>query len=63
MAMSRKDYVAVADVFRHLHNLDFTDRTPEEMRVSAVFALNDIFKENNPNFDSDKFLDACCIYK
>jgi len=55
--MSRKDYVAIAAI---LHDID-TEYDDGEEAVVRVIAreLADYFKSDNPNFDRDRFYEAC----
>jgi len=46
--MNKKDYVKVAKVIKD---------APATMAL--IFALMDIFEEDNPRFDRDIFLEAC----
>lgn len=54
MAMSRKDYVAIADAIANANRGEHTV-TREEVacRIASVFAAD------NPRFDRGRFLTAC----
>ena len=48
--MTRKDYVLIAEVLAD-HSANLPD--------GLVFDLCELFYEDNPNFDSGKFFQAC----
>ena len=55
--MTRKHYRKIADIIRvHTENA-----TPEELAVAASIAVNltDVLRDDNPNFDIERFLVAC----
>lgn len=55
--MTRKHYRKIAEVIRvHTENT-----TPEELAVASSIAVNltDVLRDDNPNFDTDRFLAAC----
>lgn len=53
--MTRKDYVATAKILK-----DFRDNYPTELVDFKYLVLDfaDMFMEDNPNFNEDKFLEA-----
>ena len=51
--MTRKDYVAVADIL----NL-FRDDVEKQTLVDLVNEFSDFFEEDNPNFKREKFSEA-----
>ena len=51
--MTRKDYKMIAEIIRFIN--DETERA----RVAKLAAALIIEKDTNPNFDKQKFLDAC----
>lgn len=60
MTMTRKDFQAIAR--------KFAEERPDELDVSfevgstwakAVLAIAEVCRESNPNFNTEKFLDAC----
>ena len=57
--MTKKDYILIARVFARFH---FTNTTGEPDKVKWIInELVKILKNDNPNFDSQKFLKACGI--
>jgi hypothetical protein len=48
MAMTRKDYEAIAKIIKF-----------NESRSQITLGLASIFEDDNPNFDTGKFLKAC----
>ena len=53
MSLSRKDYIAIADIIR-------TRGTSNENQVENIKSdLAEYFQEDNPNFDKEKFWKAC----
>lgn len=48
MAMTRKDYEAIAKVIKL-----------NETKSQVTLGLASIFEDDNPNFDTGKFLKAC----
>lgn len=56
MAMSKKDYVAIADAISRASRLENADQRTIHM---IVMRLVYIFDEDNPRFDSSRFIDAC----
>ena len=48
--MTKKDYIAIADIINKY-------RDKEHM---LLLKLCELFKKDNENFDSDKFIKACC---
>ena len=48
--MSRKHYKAVAEI------LKYTDE-----KQDIMLKLADMFEKDNPNFDREKFIDACLV--
>ena len=53
--MTRKDYVAVAEILnRHFSNYPVEISDFKEL----VFDFADMFADDNPNFNEDKFIEA-----
>lgn len=52
--MTRKDYIAAADIVRA------ADATPAERRLLAG-AFVELFRPDNGRFDRDRFLTACDV--
>lgn len=53
--MTRKDYVAVAEILnRHFSNYPVEISDFKEL----VFDFADMFADDNPNFDEDRFMQA-----
>tara|TARA_B100001094_G_C18184718_1_gene803033 strand:- start:3591 stop:3746 length:156 start_codon:yes stop_codon:yes gene_type:complete len=48
MAMTRKDYEAIAKIIKF-----------NETKSQVTLGLASIFEDDNPNFDTGKFLKAC----
>ena len=57
MPMTKKDYIKIAKVIRNN-----STATGKLVRQSFIDDLCNIFKENNPNFDKVRFINACSIY-
>ena len=55
--MTRKDYVATADILNQF-KWSIQDK---EIFTDLVFEFSDMFAADNPRFDSDKFYDACML--
>ena len=53
--MTRKDYVAVADILNSYH-LEIDPNLMSDL----ILDFQIFFKKDNPNFDSQRFLDAVC---
>ena len=51
--MTRKDYVAVADIL----NI-FRDDVEKQTMLDLINEFSDLFEEDNPNFKRDKFTEA-----
>lgn len=52
MAMSKKDYEAIAKIIKF-----------NETKAQITLGLASIFEDNNSKFDTGKFLEACRSYK
>jgi hypothetical protein len=53
--MTRKDYVAVAEILS-----DFREGIQNPILFEElVLEFSDLFSEDNPNFKLDKFVEAC----
>lgn len=52
--MTRKDYVAVADILA-----DFKSGMPNNIFDELVNEFADMFADDNSNFKYDKFVEAC----
>ncbi len=64
--MTKKDYVKFAEMVKYNRANTGTgmDETFAGYRVACndfAYAMADIFKEDNPRFDRDRFLKACGI--
>ena len=55
--MTRKDYIKFAEVISDIADT----KTMAIDGGTLVIKLATIFKEDNPNFNKDKFFDACMI--
>lgn len=54
--MTKKDYVAIAEILSDYHPFDM-----ENTAVGDLFdALCKYFKQDNPRFDKEKFMEAVC---
>lgn len=54
--MTKKDYIALSKVFTGLQ------RDPGEpfgLALTIAARMAKVFRENNPSFDSDRFIAAC----
>lgn len=65
--MTKKDYIQFAKKFEglkpvqsDLETLDEYMARREEWKI-MIWAVSDIFQQDNPRFDPDKFLKACGI--
>jgi hypothetical protein len=56
--MSRKDYVAIAEILKRHHDVEEMDK---ETLISVAKNLAHVFKANNQRFDTERFLNACGI--
>jgi hypothetical protein len=60
MALSRKHFKAVADIMKHADVLATLEGWSAEQVVSRIRSdLSCYFSEENPNFNSTKFYEAC----
>ena len=57
--MTRKDYVAVAEILNSFQDVIADQFTFEDL----VNEFADFFSADNPNFKFDKFTDACGLTK
>ena len=59
--MTRKDYAAIARVFREVSIGDYDDdpATPERLREALQAAVTDVFAADNERFDRKQFYAAC----
>ena len=55
--MTRKDYIKFAEVISDIADT----KTMAIDGGTLVIKLATIFKEDNPNFNKDKFFDACMV--
>lgn len=53
--MGKKDYIAIANVISGLEEIDGNLVS----KVNLIIVLADYFEKDNPNFDRDKFNNAC----
>lgn len=51
--MTRKDYVKVAEILKSFHENNFSEF------ADLVYDFSDMFSDDNPNFNEDKFIEAC----
>jgi hypothetical protein len=59
MAMSKKDYQAIAGaMFEHRQTIK-ADDSPIERHVAGMLRLADALGVGNPRFDRARFLEAC----
>lgn len=60
MSMSKKDYIAVADILHelvfHVEHTDYTSGAVE-MLETTIHEIGKVFKENNPKFNEKMFID------
>ena len=55
--MTKKDYIAIADI---IHTTRLEDWSSAEHAITCIeVALCVLFKQDNPNFNKEKFLEAC----
>lgn len=59
--MTRKDYIATADILDVLVSTA-TDETIGDI-LDAVDAFADMFAKDNERFDRTRFLNACGVYE
>lgn len=52
--MSRKDYRAIAKLMAEIRT-----STPTDTWVKLMLGLCEIFRQDNPRFDKERFKDAC----
>ena len=57
--MTRKDYVATADILETLVSIVSGDNFSDVL--DAVDAFADMFAKDNPRFDRKRFVEACGI--
>jgi hypothetical protein len=58
--VTKKDYVKFAEMFKR----QYRDLLPQQDRQFLLSVINEscyIFKADNPNFNKQKFLDACGV--
>ena len=58
MAMSKKDYVAIAKVLNHYYH----NSSEELMATHIALDLVLVFSADNPRFDADRFMSAVKQY-
>jgi hypothetical protein len=59
MAMSKKDYVLIAGAIDRTSTLINADKHTIHM---VVMHLSHALEQDNPRFDSERFIDACLTY-
>jgi len=59
MAMSRKDYVAVAEVIRSAKKECVYGPLRPNFEDLVIKGLADVFADDNPRFDYARFAEAC----
>jgi Ca2+-binding EF-hand superfamily protein len=59
--LTKKNYIEIAKCIRSIHELTKgeKDNTMPVERVTQILA--DYFKQDNPNFNRQKFIDACYL--
>jgi hypothetical protein len=62
MAMSKKDYVAIAGVMNKWYN-DAPDSISKLAIKLMAGDLAEVFAADNPRFDFDRFDEAVCAWK
>lgn len=55
--LTKQQYKAIAEIFKHNFELDWSSDTVRFQET--VEDLADYFAKDNPQFDQDKFLEAC----
>jgi hypothetical protein len=58
--MTKKDYIAIAEVIRNARFSDDDGDYPSDRR-SLAGAIADVMAADNPRFDRDRFLTACGV--
>ena len=48
--MTKKDYIAIAKIINKFGKVEHM----------LLLKMCEYFKKDNPNFDADKFIEACC---
>jgi len=59
--MTRKDYVATADILDVLVSTVTEDNLPDVL--DAVDAFAEMFAKDNPRFDRTRFVNACGVFE
>ena len=60
--MTRKDYVKIAEVIRNeVDNLNKWNKeaTAKDVILGIADGLSSVFREDNINYDRNRFMDAC----
>lgn len=57
--MSKKDYNAIAAIFRNIRSQIGPDSTPAGTLDTVAFDLAMLFRQDNPRFDTGRFFSAC----
>lgn len=57
--MSKKHYEAIARIIHNNTTLDSKGEEDIVQRDTLLGDLIDFFRKDNPNFDANRFLDAC----
>lgn len=58
--MTRKDYVATAKIInRYFDVADYHDGLHANIHDFLIKPFSDMFAKDNPNFDAEKFFEAC----
>ena len=52
--MTRKDYIEIGEILRETRPM-----TPSDKWEALVQRFSDMFEDDNPNFDRERFLDFC----
>ena len=63
MSMTRKDYVALAEVIRGTVEQSGYVKTPEDRRIAEDIArgISEILSARNPAFDTNRFMNGCGV--
>lgn len=63
--MTKKDFVAVAEIiYNHGNILSLDEKFDEGAKFAAAKIARElaaVFKQKNPRFDTQRFLDACGV--
>lgn len=57
--MTKKHYIKIAAVFKRAKELENNDEDAVQVLHDLAYDLCTFFKEDNPNFDRERFMTAC----